>query len=491
MKKFSLGVFLLLVSLTILGAEDDKTSLQLAESPGEEGAALVLSGSLSSLYTIGFAENDQKLLSGSGDGLAESKQNGFYTALNFSVLYKPVSFIELNLTMLARIRPGSPYIPMQMENAEVDNFSFDLYSGYGRINIIKGLQFDLPLDVYLKAGKFNTAPSNFQTVSQFGTESVLSKLRTKNTFAGQVEISLPLPVADSLSLTATANHQFGEELSELYDSDGSVASKGDPVLDSYALPLHVALKLNKLNLIPLGPLSAEFVYALNAEHIYSGQNFGASLGADLKLADFLTLPVGVGVAFYEKNIDALASTAVEKRWSGLFPYEGDTTGFRGTLRIGGGTGAKVDLPDLELKGALNLGFAWSQIAHIYRETMNVPSLSVDLRVGFQNRYFLGGGFIAGILNEQEWKTKEGVNSSADNFTHVFTFKENTGWEVFGGLQFNKSKFVLGYNNNRGLALNYAIEALEDSQYKYRQSGSISADGLLERGGVFIKFVTAW
>jgi hypothetical protein len=110
---------------------------------------------------------------------------------------------------------------------------------------------------------------------------------------------------------------------------------------------------------------------------------------------------------------------------------------------------------------------------------------------FKDRYFLGGGFIAGILSELEWKTKEGVNSSADNFTHVFTFKENMGWEVFAGLQFNKSKFVLGYNNNRGLAMNYGIEAIKESQYKYRQSGSTSADGLLERGGAFVKFVTAW
>jgi hypothetical protein len=423
--------------------------------------------------------------------LAESKQNGFYTALNFSILYKPVSFTELSFTTLVRTRPGSPYIPMQLENAGADSFDFTLDSVYGRINVIKGLQLDLPADVYIKAGKFNTAPSNFQTVSQYGTESVLAKLRTKNTFAAQVEISVPIPIADSISFTATTNHQFGEELSQLYDTDGSVAKKGDPVLDTYAFPLHLTLKLNKLNLIPLGPLSAELVYALNAEHIYSGHNFGANLGAELKILDFLTVPVGVGAALYEKNIDVLASTAMEKGWGGLFPYEGDTTGFRGALRIGAGTGVKADLPELGLKGAFNLGFAWSQIAHIYRETVNVPSLSADFRVTYLDRYFLGGGFIAGILGEQEWKTKQGVNSSADNFIHVFTIEENMGWEIFAGLQFNKSKFVLGYNNNRGLAMNYGVEALKDSQYKYRQSGSTSGDGLLERGGVFMKFVTAW
>jgi hypothetical protein len=182
---------------------------------------------------------------------------------------------------------------------------------------------------------------------------------------------------------------------------------------------------------------------------------------------------------------------MEKAGTGLYPYAGDTTGFRGALRIGGGTGVETNLPALGLKGALNLGFAWSQIAPVYRETRDVPSLSADCRIVFQDRYFLGGGFIAGILSEQEWKTKEGVNTSLDNFTHIFTFEENMGWEIFAGLQFNKSKFVLGYNNNRGLAMNYGIEALKDSQYKYRQSGSISADGLLERGGVFVKFVTAW
>ncbi|MDR1231831.1 MAG: hypothetical protein LBK61_10575 [Spirochaetaceae bacterium] len=378
-----------------------------------------------------------------------------------------------------------------MENAGAESFDISLDSAYGRINVIKGLQSNLPLDVYIKAGKFNTAPSNFQTVSQYGTESVLSKLRTKNTFAGQVEISLPLSFADSLAFTGTVSHRLGEELKELYDTDGSVASKGDPVLDTYAFPLHLALKLNKLNIIPPGPLSVELVYALNGEHIYSGQNFGAGLGMDIKITDSLAIPAGLGFAFHEKNIDALASAALEKDWTGFYPYEGDTTGFRGALRIGAGTGVKADMPDLGLAGALNLGFAWSQIAHIYRETVNVPSLSVDCRVVFLDRYLIGGGFIAGILSETEWKTKEGVNSGLDNFIHVFTFEENTGWEVFAGLQFSKSKFVLGYNSNRGLAMNYAIEALKDSQYKYRQSGSTSPDGLLERGGVFVKFVTAW
>jgi hypothetical protein len=491
MKKISLASLLFSVLLTIAWAEDDKTYLQFAESSEEGEAALTLSGNLTTLYTIGSAKNAQKLPSNSGDGLAESKQNGFYTALNFSILYKPVSFAELSFTMLVRNRPGSPYIPMQLEKAGADSFSVALDSAYGRINVIKGLRLDLPVGVYIKAGKFNAAPSNFQTVSQYGVESALSRLRTANTFAGQVEVSFPLPIADSLSFAATTNHQFGEELNELYDTDGSVASKGDPVLDTYVFPLHLALKLNKLNLIPLGPLSAELVYALNAEHIYSGHNFGAGLGADLKILDFLTVPVGVGAAFYEKNIDVMASAAMEKGGSGLFPYEGDTTGFRGALRIGAGTGVKIDMPDSGIKGALNLGFAWSQIAHIYRETVNIPSLSADFRVVFNDHYFLGGGVIAGILGEQEWKTKDGVNTSNDNFYHVFTVEENIGWEIFAGIQFNKSKFVLGYNANRGLAMNYGIESIKDGQYKYRQSGSIPADGLLERGGVFIKFVAAW
>jgi hypothetical protein len=76
--------------------------------------------------------------------------------------------------------------------------------------------------IYIKAEKFNATPSNFQTVSQYGVESVLAKLRTANTFAGQVEVSFPLPTVASLSFAATTNHQFGEELNELYDTDGSL-----------------------------------------------------------------------------------------------------------------------------------------------------------------------------------------------------------------------------------------------------------------------------
>jgi hypothetical protein len=284
--------------------------------------------------------------------------------------------------------------------------------------------------------------------------------------------------------------KLDEELNELYDTDGSVASKGDPVPDTYSFPLHAALGLDKLAL-PFGELSAELVYAMNAEHIYSGQSFGADARLDIPLAGILTVPVGLGVSFHEKNIDVLAGTAVEKGWGGLYPYEGDTTGFRGALRIGAGTGVKADLANSGLKAALNLGFSFSQVGHIYRDTLNIPALAVDGRVTYQERYFLGFGVLAGTLSDVEWKTKSDADPAKDNFSHTFKVAENIGWEIFAGLQFGKSKFLLGYNNNKGLAMNYGVEAPKDGQYKYRQSGSDVTDGLLERGGMFIKCVVAW
>jgi hypothetical protein len=140
MKKISLVSLLFSVLLTYARAEDDKIDLQFVESNVGGESARTLSGNLTTLYTIGSTKNDQKLtpISGVG-GLMESKQNGFYTALNFSILYKLVSFAELSLTMLVRNMPGSPYIPMQLEKARAESFSVAFDSVYGRINVIKGL----------------------------------------------------------------------------------------------------------------------------------------------------------------------------------------------------------------------------------------------------------------------------------------------------------------------------------------------------------------
>jgi hypothetical protein len=103
----------------------------------------------------------------------------------------------------------------------------------------------------------------------------------------------------------------------------------------------------------------------------------------------------------------------------------------------------------------------------------------------------------GTVNEVEWKRQDSIpaaaaNGPSDTFTsHVFTPTENLGFEVFGGIQFDKSKFVIGYNLNKGLSMNSSIEAPPDAQIKYRQMDTDAADGLFERGGVFVKLVISW
>jgi hypothetical protein len=482
-KRNVLSFFLLLTILVTAGAE-----ISLVDSP-EGGPQFSLAGDLTVMYTLGPAEETQKISTSGFDGIYEEKKNGFYTAANLGFRFYPVSSLEIYAKFLARTRPGSPYIPLQMTDAGKGDFSLSLDSIYGRLGILENLGLTLPVGLYLKAGKFDTGPSNFQGLSAYRTESVMLKLRTKNTYAFQTEAIYALPVSGSLSLSLTVNQQLNEELDVLYDTDGTMGKHGDPVLDQYAIPFLGILKLKDLGL-PFGKLSAELLYARNAEHIYSGNSLGLGAGMTIPLSASLSIPLGLGVAFYEKNIDALASTAIPKKPSGLALYDGDTIGFRQTLRAGLGGGVRYTIGGfLATEG--NLGFSYSQIAHIYRDTLQVVSASIDVKAIAFGRYFLGGGFIAGALNGPEWKTKQSVDPNMDKFNHVFKFSENMGFEIFGGVQFNKAKFVLGYNLSRGLAMTHHLEALPDAQIKYRQKDSASSGGLFETGGVFMKFVTAW
>jgi len=369
-------------------------------------------------------------------------------------------------------------------------------SAYGRVDAVKGLGFDLPLSVFLKAGKYDTTPANFQNVSRYGAESVMAKLRTKNTYALQLAAEYQTSIFESVGFNATVGHKFNETITPLYDVDGSKGLHGTPSLeDKYDTPLHFALQLRKFA-TPLGAVSAEFLYVYNAENIYSGGNFGGDLGWKITIPglDGLVIPLGFGVALYEKNIDPLASTALntENRIYVNTLHENDynTISFRRSMRMGFGLGARYETGDINAE--LGLGFSYSQIAHIYRDTLSLSALSADIRCSYANKFFIGGGVYAGTLDEVEWKTKTDTDPTRENgYIRVFKPEENIGFEVYGGLLFGKSRLVLGYNNNKGLAMNHSIESIPEAQVKYKQKDTSLADGLFETGGFFTKLVISW
>jgi len=483
----------------------------------EEGPALQLTGEVIGMMTLGFAEDDQSYEGGGTpadpvyapgfyylDNIGDfaSGKNGYYSSINFSFLFNPVSYVDIYMKILAQYRPGSPYIPLQLEDNSAKTFDdFTVDSAYGKVNAIKGLKLDIPMDVWLKAGKFDTGSAQYNRVSEFGAESVMNTMKTMNRYALQLGATYTLPeVVEEISAVVTTNLKLNEALPEIFDEDKTAAIRHGAATGTTVLPIHVALRMKDLSL-PLGKLSAELLYANNAMDIYSGHSFGADVGWTIPLMDdTLKIPIGLGAVFHEKNIDVLARTSVgslENDYSYLYSQSGyndyvdiNTVGLRQTLRYGAGVGVRYEIPET-IKAEFNVGFAMSNIAHIYRDTLALPSLSVDARGTFFDHYFIGGGVFLGTLTEVSWLTKEDVSGNDDMSTHVFTLAENMGFEVFGGIQMGKARFILGYNINKGISMNNSIESIPEAQIKYKQQGTERSDGLFERGGAFVKFSISW
>jgi hypothetical protein len=289
---------------------------------------------------------------------------------------------------------------------------------------------------------------------------------------------------------------LNEAITPLYDEDGSKGLHGTPSLeDKYDIPLHLALQMRNLD-TPLGSVSVEFLYAYNAEYFYSGSNFGFDLGWKIAIPglDNLVIPFGFGLAMYEKNIDPLANTALNKEnkiyVNSLHENDYNTISFRRSLRMGMGLGARYTMRNLEAE--INLGYSYSQIAHIYRDTLSINALSADMKFTFANNYFIGGGIYMGTLGEAEWKTKTDADMTRENgYLRVFKPEENIGFEFYGGARFGGSRFVLGYNCNKGLAMNHSLESIPEAQITYRQKDTLMSDGLFENGGFFAKLVISW
>ncbi|MDR2021392.1 MAG: hypothetical protein LBQ14_11585 [Treponema sp.] len=455
----------------------------------QEDNGFAVTGDLTTIYTIGNAsEEDQAIGSGKGNGAYEEQRNGFYTNANIYVWYKPVEFLEGYVKLASTHRPGSLYMPLQLEYYGQSDFSPALDTIYGKAGIFKALGLALPVELNLKAGKYKTEASYFGKVSRYETESVLYMLKTATTYNYEIEAVYKSTVNDApfqVTGAFTTNYRFDEATARLYDLDGSVSDHGSPVVSEYAPQIYGSLKLHEFAAGP-GNLQGEVLYALNGADIYSGNSAGADFRYTLKINDAFSVPVGLGVGYYEKNIDVLsgtASTLSDRR----------TTDFRDTLALGLGAGARYNADPIAIDG--NLGFSFHSIEHIYREPLTLLSASLDVQCTLSNRYFLGGGVILGSLGEAEWKTKDGVSEKTNGgkvFERTFSLVENIGYEVYAGLKlFKNSRFVIGFNQNKGIAMNRSLESKEEGQIKYKQKGTDGTDEKYEVSGLYFKFILYW
>jgi hypothetical protein len=450
-----------------------------------EGPVFNVSGDLTTIYTLGNAESSQALGSGAGNGAYEDQKNGYYTNANVYLSFRSASFLEGYTKIAATHRPGSLYVPLRLEYTGASDFAVSFDTLYGKISVLEALSLTSPVNIFLKAGKFKTESSYFGRISKFETESVLYMLKTATTYNYEVEADLRNTLADGpfrVSAAFTGNFKFNEATSRLYDLDGTVSAHGQPVLGEYAPQLYASLKLHELGFLGNSKVSAELLWALNGANIYSGHSAGGSLRyAFTALPGTLTIPVGLSFGWYQKNIDILSGTADTAQ-------DRATTDMREALSFGYAAGARFSSGPIAAD--MNIAGAVSSIGHIYRDTLTIASLSLDAQFTYNNTFFVGGGVIFGTLGDAEWKTSASVSAALDGggYTHTFSLPENLGYEVYGGVKFPYNcRVIVGFNQNKGLAMNYTLESRPDGQIKYKQAGTAAGDSMLETGGLFIKF----
>ena len=444
---------------------------------------IAFSGDLTTIYTLGNAADTQKIPEPGAGSYAEdltkpARKNGFFTAANIYVDFHPLPWLDGYFKIYAQSRPGSVYLPLQMENLDAKDFSLTLDAVYGRASILQALNLDVPLDLYVKAGKYKAQASSFGAVSRYGTEQILYMMNTKTDFTYELGVDLELPF--KLNAAIAANYRLNEATQRYYDKDG-MQDHGIPVPNKFAPQILGMAKLEGWDL-PGGMLSAELLYGNNVSNIYSGHSAGLSARYNLGISDDISLPIGLIFSYYQKNIDLLANAAV-------VPEKGDNTmDYRDSL--GAGLGAGFRYSSDFFRADFNLAGTFFLIKHYYRDNLPLFKLSADALFTFQKHYFLGAGFIAGTLGDVTWKTSNGADLSKGGgyYEHTFTFGENVGYEIYAGLNLSSAgKIIIGFNQNKGLSLNNMLEAKTDGQMKYKQLDTEWKDRLVEAGGLYFKF----
>jgi len=443
-----------------------------------------ISSDLTTIYTLGNAADEQRIdteptTAGAffNNPVTGTRKNGYYTAANLYARFTPEPWLEGYFKFYAISRPGSFYLPLQMENLSNQTFALTLDAVYGRASVFEAIGFDWPVDLYLKAGKYKAQASQFGIISKYKTEQVLYMMNTKTDFTYEIEAALNNPF--KLSLSAATNYMFNQSIQRTYDTDGA-NKHGNIVLNEYAPQFLIALRLQELMNI-----DAEILYGQNVSNAYSGHAVGGSLRYTVDL-EAVKIPIGLSVAFHEKNIDMLGQSAIAEdlRWPNATNTL-TTNEFRESLGVALGTGFQYKNELIKVEA--NLAGSFSNIKHFYRTDLNIVKLSLDTMFTLQEKYFVGAGTIIGSLTDAQWKTRDGITD--ENYDHTFTPLENMGYEVYAGINLgNTSKFVIGFNQNKGLSLNNMLEARHEGQMKFKQEGSNwKLDELAEAGGLYFKF----
>jgi len=453
----------------------------------EEAQVFKLTGNLNAIYTLGNASKDQMLGTGTGPGAYEEQKNGYFLETNLYVLLKPVSFLEGYFKLYAIARPGSFYVPLSLESKTEQNFGFSLDRMYVKVSVFDALDLSLPVELYLKTGKYKGEASRYHVISKSGLENILFRMETVSTYNYEVEAAYkPLNNDFTISANFLSNYRFDEAIPRLYDNDGGVSDHGMPVLGEYAPQFIASLRFKDVDLAD-SRLNAEVIYSQNIADIYSGHSVGVDAGYSVPIkgtmGNTLSIPLGLGFVWHEKNIDLLSRTASYEQGK-------ETISFRNTLSAALAVGARFKTGNIGLDG--NLAGIFTHIEHIYRDPLQVISAALEVQLTFLDRYFLGGGFVAGTLADTRWKTKDDPKYGpldGGGFDRTFSFADNFGYEVYGGINlWNNCRFVIGFNQNKGIAMNYNLENKPEGQMKYRLAGSELSDPQYEAGGFYLKFL---
>jgi len=452
---------------------------------------VIISGDLTTIYTLGNADSETQRIDTVPDTAGAyfsnpytgTRKNGFYTAANLYVTIKPLEWLEGYFKVYGIHRPGSFYFPLQMENMGREDFSSIKFDAvYGKASVFDAVGLNLPVYLSLKGGKYKAQAAQYGIVSKYKTEQVLYMMNTKTDFTYEGEFGLKEPV--KIGFSGAVNYLFNQSVQRLYDEDGSF-QHGNDVLNEYAPQFLLALRFTDFAPIDLLKLNIEVLYGQNVSNIYSGHAIGASAGVALNISDSISVPIGVQFGYFEKNIDLLGEAALTPMTTSPAAGGFSTTDFRESWAVAFGAGLRFNQDIVGVD--FNVAGAFNSVKHFYREDLSIFKLSVDAMVTFVDKYFVGGGLIMGTLSEVEWKTKQGVTD--DNYAHVFKFTENLGYEVYGGINLgNTSKFIIGFNQNKGLSLNNMLEAKHEGQIKFKQADSSwGEDQLAEAGGLYFKF----